>query len=336
MQESVEHFQHLPIASLEVSSTPLQQAGRVLREFAAETGIGTRHQRGQVLELLARHASEPGEAGQRPLTTAYLKEAIAPSSAKDPSAWMSPHWANLLAEESGWQGGLADIARRAGSNYVPRLFKTDGNPAHYGIDAISLPETDCGEQPEPLPAGGVRYTAELTVDSAWWIRWCFQAGSTSWSIRTRGLLVVALLSGLAVVLLLFLTASARASGTAGPLLFRDVWLLVMLAFTVWVVLRAGRYFEDLVDLRVVMAPLALTKSGDWGVTLELRSPEKDDRDGRLVMAKYRAACTMCDGGVRICDGGAAFPARLVGRCERSPREHVYSFDHALRIGRPLQ
>ncbi len=50
---------------------------------------------------------------------------------------------------------------------------------------------------------------------------------------------------------------------------------------------------------------------------------------------YSAKCSICDGRVEVQGGGLQFPFRLVGRCIESPREHVFSFDHVTRTGRPL-
>lgn len=62
-----------------------------------------------------------------------------------------------------------------------------------------------------------------------------------------------------------------------------------------------------------------------------------DPDEELVRAaRYLGECPICHARVSVSDGGKAFPDRLIGRCRLSPREHVFSFDHALRVGEPLR
>lgn len=79
----------------------LREAGEVLMAFLAATRMEGRHQRGQVLGVLARHAVAGG-VPQSLLPTAHLKEVIAPGTTKEPSAWMSPLWRQLLSEEPNW------------------------------------------------------------------------------------------------------------------------------------------------------------------------------------------------------------------------------------------
>jgi len=54
------------------------------------------------------------------------------------------------------------------------------------------------------------------------------------------------------------------------------------------------------------------------------------------MATYTATYPRCDARVFVFSGGKEFVGRLIGRCKQSPREHVYSFDHFVRTGKPLR
>jgi len=79
----------------------------------------------------------------------------------------------------------------------------------------------------------------------------------------------------------------------------------------------------------------MTSIADDNVTLEFRRGTPDDDVGELAFVRYTSTCPLCGGAVVIDSGRAAFPDRLVGRCRRSAREHVFSFDPASRLGRPL-
>ena len=61
----------------------------------------------------------------------------------------------------------------------------------------------------------------------------------------------------------------------------------------------------------------------------------DDEKAQVRTIRFVAQCAKCRGEIEIAEGGRRFPDRLVGRCRRSPREHLYSFDHALLVGSPL-
>lgn len=314
--------------------TSLQQAGVVLHAFLADTGLGTRHQRGQLLEALAKQAIATDSARQPLLQTAYLKELISPGNSKEPSAWMSPLWSQLVKEEASWRTGLEETARRLGLAFLPKLVKSPGSPAMYGIEPASLP-VPAGETLTDVPLGGLRYTTEQTMQAALWLRWLVRGDSIRWSWLPRIAMVGWFFVLLGIVILLLMLAQVRASGAAGPLTFGDLWLIVVMGTYIWIVRQYDRFFSELFDMRIVMAPVIVTRFLDQGVTLELLRAENGEKDGRLVLSKYSARCTRCDSAVEISEGGRAFPDRLVGRCRRSPREHVYSFDPVHRVGAPL-
>jgi len=71
-------------------------------------------------------------------------------------------------------------------------------------------------------------------------------------------------------------------------------------------------------------------NGGWLFVFErnkLASPNE------IKLKRYTAKCSICGGVVRIHKGGLAYPGRLVGRCDNSPREYVFSFDHHQRSGK---
>lgn len=63
---------------------------------------------------------------------------------------------------------------------------------------------------------------------------------------------------------------------------------------------------------------------------------------KIQLVSYWATCPICkeklQRNVRIdvSKGGKEFHNRLIGRCSESPTEHIYSFDHITRIGKPLR
>jgi hypothetical protein len=338
MAALLEQSQPLPVP-YEEGGAPLQQAGQVLQAFLTETGLGTRNQGGQVLGLMAQHAAETETATGRLLPTAYFKQAIAPDATKDPSGWMAPLWGRLLKDEPGWQTGLVETARRLGKGFSPRLIKKDSASALYGIEPVPVPlapETAVTRDAD-VPAGGVRYTTEQATVAAAWLRWWMKGGSARWTVLPRIIVLSVYLVVVAMILMLILLGLARSRAGGASVTFSDLWLFFMLACFGWLARELERFLSALFDLRIVMAPLILTRFADRAVTLELRRDDDDERDGtRLILSKYSAACPRCGASLEVADGGQAFPERLVGRCVRSPREHVYGFDPVLRVGGPLR
>lgn len=86
--------------------------------------------------------------------------------------------------------------------------------------------------------------------------------------------------------------------------------------------------------KITVAPWWM-QSIDDDRLIELRgSPEDKSRSIKAV--RYSASCPICGGRVYAKAGGWAFRGRVVGKCERNPVEHVFSFDYITRVGKYLR
>lgn len=54
------------------------------------------------------------------------------------------------------------------------------------------------------------------------------------------------------------------------------------------------------------------------------------------LARYEADCPICQSQLSLSDGDPEWPLRIVGRCEASPAEHVYSLDRISLKGQALR
>lgn len=91
---------------------------------------------------------------------------------------------------------------------------------------------------------------------------------------------------------------------------------------------------DLPAKKIVVAPWWMQSMGDDRL-LEHRSPPRYTAR-RIKAARYTASCPICGGKISAQAGGWEFWGRIVGRCDNSPTEHVYSFDHITRLGKALR
>ncbi|WP_419834521.1 hypothetical protein [Endozoicomonas atrinae] len=131
---------------------------------------------------------------------------------------------------------------------------------------------------------------------------------------------------------IILTLFPMFANVAGGFIFWGIlYIAVMVGFF--------GFLYRVVDKRVAMAPdwMILTSREYW--LLEYR--REMDKDGdyshrRIALVLYSGDCPVCNGSVQIARGGFHFPGRLVGRCAESPVEHVFSFDHISKVGRPLR
>lgn len=119
---------------------------------------------------------------------------------------------------------------------------------------------------------------------------------------------------------------------------------IMFTFSIWGAMFLGAFFAffgfifRLVDKRVAMLPDWVSLSPEYWL-LEYR-PTKNDAGEyshrKIALVHYIADCKECSGEVTVGKGGWHFPGRLVGRCNENPVEHVYTFDHVTRVGKPLR
>jgi hypothetical protein len=326
----------LPEPSPEVVLHPQVQAATVVLAYLTNTQLPLRNKAFEVLRELATQTITRVHEGKSPdITTLNLKSGVAPEAAKEASAWLSPHWARLVKEEKGWPEGMIEAARRKGLQYVPRLEKVQGSPSVYRIQADPLPD-DAAPEPVPaIPEGGIYYTTEAIAAPGAFLSNALRAGFVRWSAPIRWSIMLAVMSALISVLLLawlLLYFGVRISRPLSPADLTTVAGVLLLGVGV---ASLFRFFGELFELRIVMAPALLIPLSKDNVTLELRRSTDGGVDG-LVFARYSSSCPACNASVELFDGGKDFPGRIVGRCRRSAREHVYSFDHVSKIGRPLR
>ncbi len=96
----------------------------------------------------------------------------------------------------------------------------------------------------------------------------------------------------------------------------------------------------LVANRVAIAPMLLQPWSRDDYLLELRKKEGAARN-TMYLVRYVADCPICgpEEGcetIHVASGRLEFFGRLVGRCDRAPNAHVFSFDHITKRGRFLR
>lgn len=336
MTRDLAHSEPLLEASEEGGDPAVAVAARVAVTYLNNTQQASKSNAFAVFYELASRTAERAPRGLSvQFTAANLKEAVAASAQKDASGWISPHWSRLTELEPQWQEGLSDTARSLRVGFIPKLAKVPGSPAHYLIEALPLTPASATVALADIPRGGVRYTPEAVAAPARWLGATLRSGVVRWTLKAR-LIALAIFFVPLVLLVLYLWfVTNYSTGATAPLSLRDLFLLFSAAVGVAMLVQVHRFVDELFTMRIVMAPDLLTPITQSNVTLEVRRSAPGDEVGELAFVRYTALCPKCDGSVDIESGRLAYPERLIGRCRRSGREHIYSFDHVLRIGRPL-
>ena len=326
----------LPGPSMDGPEPAIVQAAAVACAYLTKTQQANKASHFKVFFELAEQTVVRARAGKTTNFTAQnLKSNVAEHAAKEASGWLSPLWAKLMELEPQWQAGLIDTAQQLGKTYIPKLGKLPGSPSHYFIEAVELAPVETAEPRPVVPPDWVHYTPEAVAAPAAWLNKALTSGVVPWgrwlNWSVGGLIGIFLIVVLFVVWLMF----AAGSKIARPVSPGDLSIAALVLGFVWLLWRVFHFLDQLYTFRIVMAPDMLTPLSAYDVTLEIRRPKAEEGQAELAFVRYSATCPACGGIVEIHEGRRAFPDRLVGRCRRAAREHVFSFDPVLKTGYPL-
>ncbi len=326
-------------ASVELSDETLgQEVAGCLQDYAAA------HVRGSItsrfLKALAAESLSNIDCGKgAEISTKALFLADQPDGdERRASGWASEAWKKWENTRDELEQGLKEFANQQGLKYYPwpervgdgkggagrsRLYRIEARP----LEQVATPT---------LSAADIHYIRESTPKAAWWARWYFrqEVVLTGWR---RFLFLAPALVTFAVALLVFMGAWLSLTYLQHIPPGRIVVMVASVAicgFFAWhvflVVIRLG-------EKRIVMAPDTLLVAREYGVQLELtRIDNTPDSPSRLGLVRYAATCPICGARTLLGDGGSEFHGRLVGRCQESPDEHVFSFDRVYRAGYSLR
>ena len=252
------------------------------------------------------------------------------------------YWNTLLKTWETKSEGIAQQFSDAQFTHIPLLQKTEGggtgNPTLYRIEwAATNPVVSSSKPSEPevltiLNQRIVRYVCEDIEEANPFAR-IFTRGFQLKSWR-RQLYILVLGAPLLFLWLLFIQAAISTTWFATFGVKNMLTSLLSLGAVFWaVMLTVGPLYRLGMD-RIVLAPWWM-QSVDEDRLLERRAPPRHP-DKSIKAVRYVAECSICGGKVSATKGRLEFFGRIVGRCEESPIEHVYSFDHVTRSGKFLR
>lgn len=183
----------------------------------------------------------------------------------------------------------------------------------------------------PLNSGVIAYEMAYcqSSDLTAWGRYIFRNGRLLRSDWRWRLLPIRLVFLTFVVVMLFAFTFLLLSQDGSSRLL-TVLIIETVAIAVFVFVSLRTWMRA-IDDRLRPAPNELLDLVD-PAQIEILGYGKT-AEWRLV--RYTATCAVCAGEVRVLPGEPDFPRRMVGRCQQSPREHVFSFDRVTLLGGPL-
>lgn len=322
-----------------------EEAARCLKDYVSAHDDGTR-----LFRFLAALATEvladlsKGGTGEASTKSIFLT--LYPSG--DPgnaSNRISGIWGDWEKKSKERLIGLQDYAANRGLGFYPWPVKRGdskggaGRPTQYAIEAQPIApqmlETQVGVI-TGMPHADIHYIRETTPKPAWWASWFLskEFHLTGWRrILFLTPAILMLIVGLGVFLVVWLTLSHQQAIPPNRVLVLVATAAAAGYFAWRMVSGVGR----LGDKRIIMAPDILIGFREYGVQLELtRINATPGVASRLGLVRYAATCPICGAKVQVGSGGREFHGRLVGRCQESPDEHVFSFDRVARSGNRLR
>jgi len=326
------------VASRNISA--VHEAARCLKGYVAVHGDSFK-----AFQLLAALASEvldnlgkngPVDIGTKAIYLATEKDTDTDKATR----WVSEAWNGWLKIREERLSGLQDYATQQGLDFYPWPEKKgdgkggSGRSTLYTIEVrplVKLPS-----KPLATADTGIKYIRESTPKAAWWASWLFskEFHYTGWrKVLFLTPAFLALFAALIGFLIIWLTLANQQAISANRTLIY-VATAVGLGLVAW---RMVSVVARLVEKRIIMAPDILLNISEYAVQLELtRIDDTPGSASRLGLVRYAATCPICGARIRVESGGREFHERLVGRCQESPDEHVFSFDRVTRSGKSLR
>lgn len=109
--------------------------------------------------------------------------------------------------------------------------------------------------------------------------------------------------------------------------------------SLWFLIREVQHFERFTNNKIIFASEYFNGWREFSLVQELVTVEDEEGNflhKKVQLTKYAGLCPICNSRVELAKGEPDFPQRIVGRCNESPNEHVYSFDRITKLGYALR
>lgn len=219
--------------------------------------------------------------------------------------------------------------------YLPTIKNTESSGGHkiyfyIGLKAISeviTHEVELKSDNANTNQLSIEYTVPQLPKAPTWAKFLLNFKISGWKFYTYiSLPLLALIVGYFLLLWNYYSLSTFS------LVYSVLFLTIIVSF--YLLLKP---FYEAIHKRIGIAPNWLVRLNVVSAQLRYVRTTTKRANGQYIRALqlvvYQAECPICSNKVIIEKGHNAQKGRLVGVCDESPREHVFSFDHVTKKGK---
>jgi len=218
---------------------------------------------------------------------------------------------------------LADTGEQGGAK----------NKKHHYLEIVSTTKikqsNEVKEKSEHHNKADLNYEVVQLPKPLWYVRPFMSIELTKWRLKLYLLIPI-----LAFIMGYYFFIGSMLTPTTENILLFAIFISVMVLF--WKPLWP---FFETNHKRIAIAPQWMLRLGQVTGQLESVKLKKTKKNGRpyrkIEFVIYEAICPICNNKVEIFKGKKSYKGRLIGICDESPREHIFSFDHVTRGGAKL-
>jgi hypothetical protein len=223
---------------------------------------------------------------------------------------------------------LDQALKQSGCRYRVKIFNTPSKGHHQTYYYLGLESFELDpDQTNAALGPNVRYRVSHFEKPLPWAKPLL-------SIDLEGMRLVYLAA-------ILVSGVAAAAGLISMLVTgKPVLVIALLTLCTLPIASLAWALWKVVDDGIARAPVWLYGFNILSAFFEWRPTDRQRANGTFIkqirLVAYKGECSVCNAALEIVPGKREFRGRLVGKCNRSGLEHLFSFDHVSKTGVPLR
>lgn len=279
------------------------------------------------------------------LTSKDIYKGVIPLADENKSSnWLNPIFSRIESKlRKEIEGPLSRFAQKKGLTQFPWIQKssTSGGQGHaskYWL--VGLPIIENIQKPTnkyKAKEGEIEYTPVKEIQATFLAKLILGRELTMKGFRKWLMILFPIISAITIMILAYLVYLGWFLKPA-PITTRTLAILVSIYVGYLIIKDYKNRSDRFLDDRVIMASEWFLKLKESNVLQELVTIKDENNvfsHKEVRLTKYVSTCAICGDKIYLDYGEPDYPRRIIGRCNESPREHIYTFDRITLLGTRL-